>query len=160
MNETLKQNRLLTEHGDDRLFPNPLDDKDNGSDLQKNVSNFGLDGHEEISDERSALYTLERNHINSQKAISLPSSPHEYRSQTSKRSGPSGFVANDQLVSTWNKVLESPLFHNNPPLPFQEWHIDFSELTVGTRVGIGKHTMMYGFLDCNLSFKLPYTAGQ
>jgi hypothetical protein len=38
-----------------------------------------------------------------------------------------------------NKVLESPLFHNNPPLPFQEWHIDFSELTVGTRVGIGKH---------------------
>ncbi|KAJ6674799.1 MITOGEN ACTIVATED PROTEIN KINASE KINASE KINASE-LIKE PROTEIN-RELATED [Salix viminalis] len=108
MNETLKQNRLLTEHGDDRLFPNPLDDKDNGSDLQKNVSNFGLDGHEEISDGRSALYTLERNHINSQK----------------------------------------------------EWHIDFSELTVGTRVGIGKHTMMYGFLDCNLSFKLPYTAGQ
>uniref|UniRef100_A0A6N2M8J6 non-specific serine/threonine protein kinase n=1 Tax=Salix viminalis TaxID=40686 RepID=A0A6N2M8J6_SALVM len=101
------------------------------------VSNFGLDGHEEISDGRSALYTLERNHINSQKAISLPSSPHEYRSQTSKRSGPSGFVANDQLVSTWNKVLESPLFHNNPPLPFQEWHIDFSELTVGTRVGIG-----------------------
>ncbi|KAF9669439.1 hypothetical protein SADUNF_Sadunf14G0107700 [Salix dunnii] len=180
MSETLKQNRLLTEHGDDRLFPNTLDDKDNGSDLQKNairahsnsyvspltygygygydtmptpipssekiwhmkqlldlVSNFGLDGHEEISDGRSALYTLERNHINSQKAISLPSSPHEYRSQTSKRSGPSSFVANDQLVSTWNKVLESPLFHNNPPLPFQEWHIDFSELTVGTRVGIG-----------------------
>lgn len=108
------------------------------------VSNFGLDGHEEISDGRSALYTLERNHINSQKAISLPSSPHEYRSQTSKRSGPSGFVANDQLVSTWNKVLESPLFHNNPPLPFQEWHIDFSELTVGTRVGIG----MYNIQPC------------
>ncbi|KAG6748582.1 hypothetical protein POTOM_048511 [Populus tomentosa] len=137
MNETLKQNRLLMEHGDDRLFTNNLGDKDNGSDLQKNVSNFCLDGRDEISGGRSALYTLERNHINSQKAISLPSSPHEYRSQTSERSGPSGFVADDQLVSTWNKVLESPLFHNNPPLPFQEWHIDFSELTVGTRVGIG-----------------------
>ncbi|KAG6749986.1 hypothetical protein POTOM_047064 [Populus tomentosa] len=137
MNETLKQNRLLMEHGDDRLFTNNLGDKDNGSDLQKNVSNFCLDGRDEISGGRSALYTLERNRINSQKAISLPSSPHEYGSQTSERSGPSGFVADDQLVSTWNRVLESPLFHNNPPLPFQEWHIDFSELTVGTRVGIG-----------------------
>ncbi|CAK7348141.1 unnamed protein product [Dovyalis caffra] len=184
MNETLKQNRLLREHGDDRLFTNNLDDKDNGSDLQKNpnrvawtnrnqvdlivlsilfdgslsfsvrtqsnscvspltygyelwVSNFGLDGRDAISGGRSALYTLERNRINSQKAISLPSSPHEYRSQTSERSGPSGFVANDQLVSTWNRVLESPMFHNKPLLPFQEWHIDFSELTVGTRVGIG-----------------------
>ncbi|KAL9384876.1 hypothetical protein Peur_021886 [Populus x canadensis] len=137
MNETLKQNRLLMEQGDDRLFTNNLGDKDNGSDLQKNVSNFSLDGRDEISGGRSALYTLERNRINSQKAISLPSSPHEYRRQTSERSGPSGFVADDQLVSTWNKVLESPLFHNNPPLPFQEWHIDFSELTVGTRVGIG-----------------------
>ncbi|XP_061961741.1 serine/threonine-protein kinase EDR1-like isoform X3 [Populus nigra] len=136
MNETLKQNRLLMEQGDDRLFTNNLGDKDNGSDLQKNVSNFSLDGRDEISGGRSALYTLERNRINSQKAISLPSSPHEYRRQTSERSGPSGFVADDQLVSTWNKVLESPLFHNNPPLPFQEWHIDFSELTVGTRVGI------------------------
>ncbi|KAF9688034.1 hypothetical protein SADUNF_Sadunf02G0155000 [Salix dunnii] len=134
MNETLKQNRLLKEHGNDRLFTNNLDDKDDGSYLQKNVSNIGHDG---ISGGRSALYTLERDHINSQKAISLPSSPHEYRSQTSQRSGSSGFVANNHLVTTWNKVLESPLFHSKPLLPFQEWNIDFSELTVGTRVGIG-----------------------
>jgi hypothetical protein len=40
MNETLKQNRLLMEQGDDRLFTNNLGDKDNGSDLQKNVSIF------------------------------------------------------------------------------------------------------------------------
>lgn len=45
---------------------------------------------------------------------------------------------NDEMVLTWNKVLESPMFHNKPLLPFQEWNIDFSELTVGTRVGIGK----------------------
>ncbi|XP_061968195.1 probable serine/threonine-protein kinase SIS8 isoform X1 [Populus nigra] len=137
MNETLKQNRLLSEHGNDRLFTNNLDDKDNGSDLQKNVSNFDLDGREGISGGRSALYTLESDRINSQKAISLPSSPHEYRSQTSQSSRSSGFVANDQLVTTWNKVLESPLFHSKPLLPFQEWNIDFSELTVGARVGIG-----------------------
>ncbi|KAH8517997.1 hypothetical protein H0E87_005779, partial [Populus deltoides] len=137
MNETLKQNRLLSEHGNDRLFTNNLDDKDNGSDLQKNVSNFDLDGREGISGGRSALYTHESDHINSQKAISLPSSPHEYRSQTSQSSRSSGFVANDQLVTTWNKVLESPLFHSKPLLPFQEWNIDFSELTVGARVGIG-----------------------
>jgi len=42
MNETLKQNRLLSEHGNDRLFTNNLDDKDNGSDLQKNVCFFFL----------------------------------------------------------------------------------------------------------------------
>ncbi|KAJ9147112.1 hypothetical protein P3X46_029312 [Hevea brasiliensis] len=136
MNESLKQNRLLRERGDDRSYAGSLDDKDNGPDLQKNVSNFDLDGHGEISGRRSALYTLQRDHINSQKAISLPSSPHEYRSKTSERRGPSGYV-NDEFVSTWNKVLESPMFHNKPLLPFQEWNIDFSELIVGTRVGIG-----------------------
>jgi hypothetical protein len=107
------------------------------------VSNFDLDGREGISGGRSALYTHESDHINSQKAISLPSSPHEYRSQTSQSSRSSGFVANDQLVTTWNKVLESPLFHSKPLLPFQEWNIDFSELTVGARVGIGKHQYLH-----------------
>ncbi|XP_058009203.1 probable serine/threonine-protein kinase SIS8 isoform X2 [Hevea brasiliensis] len=136
MNESLKQNRLLREQGDDRSFANSLDDKDNCPDLQKNVSNFDLDGHDEISGRKSALYTLQRDHINSQKAISLPSSPHEYRSQTSERRGRSVYV-NDEMVSTWNKVLESPTFHNQPLLPFQEWNIDFSELNIGTRVGIG-----------------------
>lgn len=109
------------------------------------VSNFDLDGHDRISGGRS-LYTLERDHINSQKAISLPSSPHEYRSQTSQRSGSSGFVANDHLVTTWNKVLESPVFYSKPLLPFQEWNIDFSELIVGTRVGIGKHRYLHFFV--------------
>lgn len=77
--------------------------------------------------------------MNSQKAISLPSSPHHFRSQTSLRSG------TDDLVSTWNKVLESPMFHNKLLLPYQEWNIDFSELTVGMRVGIGKSNSL-GFV--------------
>ena len=82
--------------------------------------------------------------IGSQKAMSLPSSPHDYRSQNSERSGCSGYVVNDELVSTWNKVLQSSMFNNQPLLPYQEWNIDFSELTVGTRVGIGK----YHFRTC------------
>ncbi|KAM1166407.1 hypothetical protein ACFX13_026265 [Malus domestica] len=102
MNETLKQNRLLREQGDDHR-----------SGLQKN------------------------DQISSQKAISLPSSPHQYRSQTSDRIGPSEFATNDELVLTWNRILESATFDNKPLLPYQEWNIDFTELTVGTRVGIG-----------------------
>ncbi|XP_050248476.1 serine/threonine-protein kinase EDR1-like [Quercus robur] len=131
MNETLKQNRLLREQGDDGSF-SPSNDR--VSDLQKNVSNFHLDGHHGISGGRSALYSVPRDMLNSQKAMSLPSSPHEYRSQTSERSE---YVRNDELVSTWNRILESPMFQNKPLIAYSEWNIDFSELTVGTRVGIG-----------------------
>lgn len=71
--------------------------------------------------------------------MSLPSSPHEYRSETSERSGLPEYDGNDELVSTWNRVLESPMFQNKPLIAYSEWNIDFSELTVGTRVGIGKN---------------------
>lgn len=132
MNETLKQNRLLREQGDNSSYPYSSDDKSTGQDLLKNVSDFNLDDRDEISGGRSSLYAFPKEHFSSQKAISLPSSPHEYRSQASGRSG-----ANDEMVTTWNKILESPMFQNKPLLPFHEWNIDFSEITVGTRVGIG-----------------------
>ncbi|XP_024047159.1 serine/threonine-protein kinase EDR1 isoform X3 [Citrus clementina] len=135
MNETLKQNRLLQERGEDRPFTHSSND--NTSDLPKNASNFHLGTHDEISGGRSALYNLSRDQMNSQKAISLPSSPHEYGSHGSERGGSSGYMANSEFVSTWNKVLESPMFQNKPLLAYEEWNIDFSELTVGTRVGIG-----------------------
>lgn len=134
MNETLKQNRLLREQGDDGSF-SPSNDRN--ADLQKNVSNFNLDGHHGISGGRSALYSLPRDQLSSQKAMSLPSSPHEYQSETSERSGLPEYDGNDELVSTWNRVLESPMFQNKPLIAYSEWNIDFSELTVGTRVGIG-----------------------
>ena len=87
----------------------------------------------------SGTYSSSRKQINStQKAISLPSSPHGFRVQTSERSGASDFLQREDLVSTWNKVLQSSPFLNKPLLPFEEWNFDFSELTVGTRVGIGK----------------------
>lgn len=135
MNETLKQNRLLQERGEDRPFTRSSND--NTSDLPKKASNFHLGTHDEISGGRSALYNLSRDQMNSQKAISLPSSPHEYGSHGSERGGSSGYMANSEFVSTWNKVLESPMFQNKPLLAYEEWNIDFSELTVGTRVGIG-----------------------
>ncbi|XP_004487152.1 serine/threonine-protein kinase EDR1 isoform X2 [Cicer arietinum] len=132
MNETLKQNRLMRERGDDNSFSHSPNNSSDAN-LQKNVSNFHLDGH----DERSTLYSFQRDQLTSQKAMSLPSSPHDYRSQASERSELSRYGVNDEMESTWNKVLESLMFNNKPLLPYEAWNIDFSELTVGTRVGIG-----------------------
>ncbi|THG16278.1 hypothetical protein TEA_023835 [Camellia sinensis var. sinensis] len=101
------------------------------------VSDFDQHDRDEISGGRSALYAHPREQISSQKAISLPSSPHEFSGPPSERGGTSDYKENDETVSTWHKVLESPMFQNKPLLPFQEWNIDYRELTVGTRVGIG-----------------------
>jgi len=35
-------------------------------------------------------------------------------------------------------VLQSSPFLNKPLLPYEEWRIEFSEITVGIRVGVGK----------------------
>ncbi|GKV17157.1 hypothetical protein SLEP1_g27693 [Rubroshorea leprosula] len=131
MNEALKQNRLLRERNDDKSFAHPSNDRNEHLSLQQTVSSFDID------DDGISTGRFTREQLNSQKAMSLPSSPHTYRSHTSKRSGPSEYVPNDEMVSTWRKVLESQMFNNNPLFPYPEWNIDFSELTVGTRVGIG-----------------------
>ncbi|KAG9446823.1 hypothetical protein H6P81_012951 [Aristolochia fimbriata] len=130
MNETLKQNRLLKGQGDEGSAPFSLIDKNN-------ASSFLFEACREDSGERSASVHLSREVNSNQKAISLPSSPHEFRDQTSDRSGTSNFLGNSDMVSTWNRVLQSSSTLNGPLLPFEEWNIDFSELTVGTRVGIG-----------------------
>lgn len=136
MNETLKQNRLLREQGNERSFSYTSDER-NSKDLQKDpqASSFHFDAHDEVSGGVSPMY--DRENISSQKAISLPSSPHEFRSQSSERDLVVNYPHNNELFSTWNKVLESQMFNNQPLLPYQDWNIDFSELTVGTRVGIG-----------------------
>lgn len=76
--------------------------------------------------------------MGSQRAISLPSSPHVYRGQTSDRSEHSAYV-NNELASKCTKVLESFTLNDKPLLPYPEWNIDYSELTVGIRIGIGEH---------------------
>ena len=78
--------------------------------------------------------TLSRDPFDPQKAISLPTSPQNYRGQSYERSGSS----QRNISHIWDKVLGSPMFQNKPLLPYEEWNIDFSELTVGIRVGIGK----------------------
>uniref|UniRef100_A0A7N0TZQ8 non-specific serine/threonine protein kinase n=1 Tax=Kalanchoe fedtschenkoi TaxID=63787 RepID=A0A7N0TZQ8_KALFE len=119
MNETLKQNRLLEGQQNDRSFLN-------GANSLLNNQRDGIGG---ASSQMSA--------VGDYKAISLPSSPHDLRVQTANRSGASNDELRKELVSRWNKVLESSKFNNQPLLPYHEWNIDFSELTVGTRVGIG-----------------------
>ncbi|KAL7104012.1 hypothetical protein ACP275_08G217400 [Erythranthe tilingii] len=130
MNESLKQNRLPREQGESSSYSSGSKDQYSAGQL-KDVTDIQLDEHEKLSGGTPAL---SRQH-SSQKAMSLPSSPHELQSQTQERSGiPS---LNEEMVSTWYRVLELPIFQQKPPLPFEEWNIDFSELTVGTRVGIG-----------------------
>ncbi|KAK8519350.1 hypothetical protein V6N12_025390 [Hibiscus sabdariffa] len=110
MNATLKQNCLFQDRREDSSIDHSSPHRNESSNLQKNVSNLGPDGHYKIAGGRS---------------------------QTSERSGVWGYVANDEMVATWNKVIDPPMCNNNPLFPYPEWNIDFSELTVGTRVGIG-----------------------
>ncbi|XP_028551430.1 serine/threonine-protein kinase EDR1 isoform X6 [Dendrobium catenatum] len=127
MNETLKQNRLLRDHHDDRLGSCSVNENSSGPTKHK-------DGTGSTSTDFSVSLRLQTN--STQKAVSLPSSPHEFGGQDSERSDSSHFLRTEDFESTWNNVLQSH-FLNKPLLPFEEWCIDFSELTVGTRVGIG-----------------------
>ncbi|KAI3824492.1 hypothetical protein L1987_05952 [Smallanthus sonchifolius] len=73
------------------------------------------------------------------KAISLPTSPQKYRTHLSgsERSETDKLEGNFDMNTTWNNLLESTLIGNEPWFPYREWNIDYSELTVGSRVGIG-----------------------
>ncbi|XP_028107185.1 serine/threonine-protein kinase EDR1-like isoform X1 [Camellia sinensis] len=133
MNETLKQSRLPREHVDAHSFCS-MSKENNKPDPHESVSNFH---HDEMSGEKSTAYYFHRTQMSSQKAISLPSSPHLSRRLASGMCESAVLTGNAEMTSTWNKVLESSKILNKPLLPFQEWNIDFSELTVGIRVGIG-----------------------
>ena len=85
---------------------------------------------------------LRNRSVSTQKAVSLPTSPHDYEAEISETSDNCDFISKEKMVFAWNRVLQSSPF-NKPLLPFQEWNIDFSELTIGTRVGIGKSTWTY-----------------
>ncbi|XP_020098528.1 serine/threonine-protein kinase EDR1-like isoform X4 [Ananas comosus] len=125
MNETLKQHRLLRDNDDGSPSSYSANDQNNLIDPAKN---------DELAGKLSATNNESRNQASSsQKAMSLPSSPHEYRGED----GASDFLQKEHMVSIWNEVLQRSSFLNKPLLPFEEWNIDFSELTVGTRVGIG-----------------------
>ncbi|KVH89488.1 Armadillo repeat-containing protein 3 and Serine/threonine-protein kinase CTR1 [Cynara cardunculus var. scolymus] len=111
MNDTLKRNHPPREH---------IDDHCNSPEHQENAS------------------ASHRRQTSCPKAFSLPSSPHKYRihDHGSDRNETEKLEGNLDMI-TWNKFLESSSIRNEPWFPFHEWNIDFSELTVGSRVGIG-----------------------
>ncbi|KAK3165049.1 hypothetical protein QOZ80_1AG0028300 [Eleusine coracana subsp. coracana] len=126
MNETLKQNRLQR---DDVEGSCSYD-----TEGQNNVND--CPDHDGASPRGAVTNNGSRNQIGpTQKAMSLPSSPHEYRGQITEKTD--GYISKEKLALKWNKVLQSSSFLNKPLLPFEEWNIDFSEITIGTRVGIG-----------------------
>ncbi|XP_064959288.1 U-box domain-containing protein 51-like isoform X2 [Musa acuminata AAA Group] len=127
MNEALKQKRFLRDHDGEGSGSFSMNDKCRLNDPPSNDEASGR-----LSDTCS---NFRKQTGSTQKAISLPSSPHEYRGQTLKRSG--DFLRTEVMESNWNKLLQTSPFLNKPLLPFDEWNIEFSELTVGTRVGIG-----------------------
>ncbi|URD96491.1 STYKc [Musa troglodytarum] len=127
MNEALKQKRFLRDHDGEGSGSYSMNDKCRLNDPPSNDEASGR-----LSDTCS---NFRKQTGSTQKAISLPSSPHEYRGQTLKRSG--DFLRTEVMESNWNKLLQTSPFLNKPLLPFDEWNIEFSELTVGTRVGIG-----------------------
>ncbi|XP_057874098.1 serine/threonine-protein kinase EDR1 isoform X4 [Cryptomeria japonica] len=72
----------------------------------------------------------------SHRAISVPSSPREFQKNLVSVRGMDHSKSVD-IITSWNRVLESSPLTSKPLLPFLEWNIDFSELRVGVRVGIG-----------------------
>ncbi|GMH12126.1 hypothetical protein Nepgr_013967 [Nepenthes gracilis] len=135
MNETLEQqNPLLRERGHHRFFLGSPNDRNIEINPQNNVSDYQLGGQKEMSGGKSSLYRF-HGEQSSQGAMPLLSLPREHRSQDAERRTPD-YAENDEMGSTSYKILE-PGMLDRPLLPFQEWNIDFSEITVGTRVGIG-----------------------
>lgn len=40
-------------------------------------------------------------------------------------------------IASWALSMQSPSLPSQPLMPFEEWNIEFSELRIGVRVGIG-----------------------
>ncbi|KAI7727802.1 hypothetical protein M8C21_005940 [Ambrosia artemisiifolia] len=110
MNDTLKRNQPPKEL---------VDEHGTSPDHQENAS----DSHNH------------RRQTSSAKAFSLPSSPQKYR--THVHGSENNENGNFDTITAWNKFLESTSIGNEPWFPYHEWNIDYSELTVGSRVGIG-----------------------
>lgn len=51
--------------------------------------------------------------------------------------GSSGAPDTHSAEATWALTMQSPSLPSQPLMPFSEWNIEFSELRIGIRVGIG-----------------------
>jgi hypothetical protein len=70
--------------------------------------------------------------------------------------GSSGAPDTHSAEATWALTMQSPSLPTQPLMPFSEWNIEFSELRIGIRVGIGmcfwffftaKYTTLFKILD-------------
>lgn len=136
LNKNLMRNRLPVEQINSSRSCS-TSEKDDSSDLQESVSRSSLDDHDGTYGQKLLTDIFCRKQKSTHKAISLPSSPHRFSNQAYTGSEPTEVFASSNMMSTFDKVLESSTILNKPLLPFQEWNIDFSEITIGTRVGIG-----------------------
>ncbi|KAM0869868.1 hypothetical protein ACQ4PT_040381 [Festuca glaucescens] len=128
ISESMRKNRHSRAHNDGS--------PGHSNDSQQNESVRDFNG-DEVSVREPNVQEGSRRQISTQKALSLPSSPHRLGNHGSDLGEPADFLTAADLMSKWNKALQSSPFLNKPLLPFEEWHIEFSEITVGTRVGIG-----------------------
>ncbi|XP_022848033.1 probable serine/threonine-protein kinase SIS8 isoform X2 [Olea europaea var. sylvestris] len=123
MNQTPRRNRPPKEQVN--FTQRSTSETDDSSDLQESLSRFNPENHMKYSVHGK------------QKAISLPSPPQCFGNQASLRDKASTISASPDMMSIFNKVLGTSKILKKPLLPFQEWNIDFSEITIGARVGIG-----------------------
>ena len=85
------------------------------------VSWLHSDDHDEISGEKTTAYILRKMQYSSEKAMSLPSSPHGGRAF--RWCGPSYLVGDDDdMISRCNKVLDLSKILNKSLEPFEEWN--------------------------------------
>ncbi|XP_047947838.1 probable serine/threonine-protein kinase SIS8 [Salvia hispanica] len=138
MSETLKRNR----HPEEQVsssYSCSASEQEDCSEPRGSVSRFNPDAHDGLYGQKPLACKLPLNlkQLHSHKAVSMPSSPQRFSRKASLMSDTPENFANPDMMSTFSKVLESSKFLNQPLLPFEEWNIDFSEITIGARVGIG-----------------------
>eukprot|EP01018_Ginkgo_biloba_P014533 Gb_10079 [translate_table: standard] len=138
MNEAMKQERLIK--GKDHVageISTVTDHKNKNvcNDQSENAQKFDICEQGAIPRERTAECDSSLNlEKPSQRAVSVPSSPREFQKSQLSAADPS---KSDQTIISWNQVLQSSSLQCKPLLPFPEWNIEFSELKIGVRVGIG-----------------------
>ncbi|KAM3362123.1 serine/threonine-protein kinase EDR1 isoform X1 [Capsicum galapagoense] len=118
MNATMKKNHLSGEQATFDLSTSKREDNS---------------GHQVLNGEKGQPQHFHRKSLTSDKAISLPSSPR----WSYGRGKTAGIFGSPDMLSRLDKVIESSRILNKPLLPFDEWNIDFSEISIGARVGIG-----------------------
>ncbi|KAJ8549479.1 hypothetical protein K7X08_033186 [Anisodus acutangulus] len=128
MNASMKKNHLSGEQATFDLSTRKREDNSG-----RQVPNFRPDDLNTGNGEKGQAQNLHSKCLTSDKAISLPSSPR----WSYGRGKAAGIFGSPDMMSRLDKVIESSRILNKPLLPFDEWNIDFSEITIGARVGIG-----------------------